>query len=42
VKEHYNIYYLFLEDKRQHKMPSEKKEKILKSLQEIFKKIKPP
>jgi hypothetical protein len=42
VKEHYNIYYLFAEDKKRHQMPDDKKEKILKNLQEFFKNIKPP
>ena len=42
MKEHYNLYYLFYEDKQRHPMPIDRKEKILKKLQEIFKNIKPP
>ena len=42
VKKHYNLYYLFEEDKVKHPMPSEAKDRIRKNLQDFFKKIKPP
>lgn len=42
MKEHYNIYYLFAEDKKQHRMPDAQKEKILENLKDFFKNIKPP
>lgn len=42
MKEHYNLYYLFCEDKERHPMPADKKEKILKNLQDFFKSTKPP
>ena len=42
MNKRYNVYYLFLEDKKLHKVPAEIKEKKLKNLQDFFKKIKPP
>jgi hypothetical protein len=42
VNKRYNIYYLFEEDKKRHPMPINQREKILKNLQDFFKKIKPP
>ena len=42
MREHYNLYYLFLEDKLKNQMPAEKKEKILEKLKKIYENINPP
>ena len=42
MKEHYNIYYLFLEDKEKHPLPIQHSEAIRKNVEKIFEKIKPP
>ena len=39
---HYNLYYLFLEDKRNNPMPEQKKMDIRKNLENFFKDLKPP
>ena len=39
---HYNLYYLFLEDKAKHPLPPEKKAEIQKNLEKFFENIKPP
>lgn len=39
---HYNIYYLFLEDKEQNPMREEKALEIQKNIENFYKKIKPP
>lgn len=39
---HYNIYYLFLEDKQKHPMPEQPVTDIRKNLKKIFKNLKPP
>ena len=39
---HYNLYYLFLEDKRKHPMPEHKVQAIRKNIEKFFEKIKPP
>lgn len=42
MAEHYNLYYLFLEDKANSHLPPERKEAIQKNLENLIKKIKPP
>ena len=42
MKSHYNLYYLFLDDKKSHSLPQEKKQTILNHLLEMLKKHKPP
>jgi len=42
LPEHYNLYYLFLEDKLKHPLPVEKFSEIQKNLEKFFKKINPP
>lgn len=42
MAEHYNLYYLFLEDKARHPMPEEKMLQIQKNIEKIYEKIKPP
>ncbi len=39
---HYNLYYLFLEDKQKKPMPEQKARDIRKNLEIFFKNIKPP
>ena len=39
---HYNIYYLFLEDKLRHPLPEDKKVQIWKYIEKVYKQIKPP
>lgn len=41
VDGHYNLYYLFLEDKQKHPMPRSTAMAIRKKLQKFFKNIKP-
>lgn len=42
MEKRYNLYYLFLEDKEKHPMPDDQKEKILNTLQALFRRMKPP
>jgi hypothetical protein len=42
VKEHYNLYYLFLEDKEKHPLPAQRSEAIRKNIKIFLEKIKPP
>lgn len=42
MKAHYNLYYIFLEDMRQHPMPEERNVEIRKNIEIIYRKIKPP
>jgi hypothetical protein len=42
VKEHYNLYYLFLEDKEKHPLSAQRSETIRKNIEKYFRKIKPP
>ncbi len=42
MKEHYNLYYLILEDKQKHPLPKAQSDAIQKNIEEFFKKIKPP
>lgn len=37
---HYNLYYIFLEDREKNPMPEERSEKVLKKILEIFQKNK--
>ena len=39
---HYNLYKLFLEDKRKNPMPEQKVMNIRKNLEKFFKTLKPP
>ena len=42
TKVHYNLYYLFLEDKIKKPLPAQQREKILQTIQEFYKKKKLP
>ena len=42
MQKHYNIYYLFLDDKEKHPIPKDTKEQILKNIEKFYQKIKPP
>lgn len=42
MKEHYNIYYLFLEDRAKNPVPDDRNEAIRKNIENFYKKIKPP
>lgn len=42
VKEHYNLYYLLLEDQENHPLPAHRREAIQKIIEKFFEKIKPP
>lgn len=42
MTQHYNLFYLFLEDKAKNPLSPEKKKEIQKNLENFFKKIKPP
>jgi len=42
VKNHYNLYYLFLEDKEKHPMSDRGNQAIRKNVENFYKKIKPP
>lgn len=42
MKEHYNLYYLFLEDKEKHPPPVQQSEAIRKNIEKFFGIIKPP
>lgn len=42
MEQHYNLYYLFLEDKTQNPMREEKVMEIRKNIENFYKKIKPP
>lgn len=42
MKEHYNLYYIFLEDMRRNPMSEERSAQIRKNLENYYKKIKPP
>ena len=39
---HYNLYYLFLEDRQANPMPEQTAAKVRKNLEKFFKNIKPP
>ena len=39
MKERYNLYYLFLEDKEKHPLPIQQSEAIRKNIEKIFEKI---
>ena len=39
---HYNLYYLFLDDKQKNPMPEQKMMDIRKKLEKFFKNVKPP
>lgn len=41
VQNHYNLYYLFLEDKLQNHMEEKARDEIQKNLENLYKKIKP-
>ena len=41
LHEHYNLYYIFLEDKLENRMPEDKRQAIRKKLLKKLKKIKP-
>ena len=41
MKKHYNLYYIFLEDKQRHPMPEHRVIKIRKKIKKFFKTIKP-
>lgn len=42
MKDHYNLYYLFLEDKEKNPLPIQQSEAIRKNLEKFYEKIKPP
>lgn len=42
MKEHYNLYYIFLEDMQRHPMSEERNVQIRKNIENFYKKIKPP
>lgn len=42
VSGHYNLYYLFLEDKQKHPLPEHRANTIRKNIEKFFKNIKPP
>ena len=42
MKGHYNLYYLFLEDKEQHPLSALRSEAIRKNIEKFFEEIKPP
>ena len=42
LKEHYNIYYIFLEDKEKHPLPEVKDKEIKDNIKEIYKNINLP
>jgi len=41
VEEHYNLYYLLLEDKEKHPLPAQQSERIQKNIEKFCKEIKP-
>lgn len=42
LKKHYNLYYIFLEDKNNNLMSQERRQEIKKYLENFYKEIKPP
>ena len=42
MKEHYNLYYLFLEDKENCCLSAQQSEAVRKNIENFFGKIKPP
>ena len=42
MKKHYNLYYLYLEDKEKHSLPVQQSEVIRKNIEKFFGEIKPP
>lgn len=42
MKDHFNLYYIFLEDMQRHSMSEKRNEQIRKNLENFYKKIKPP
>ncbi len=42
MKAHYNLYYLFLEDKEKNPLSAQQIEAIQKKIEKYLKKIKPP
>lgn len=42
MADHYNLYYILLEDKAQNPMPEQRARKIRKNIEKFYKKIKPP
>lgn len=42
MQKHYNIYYLFLEDKEKKNLPEDRNTLIQKDIEDFYKKIKPP
>lgn len=42
MQKHYNLYYLFLDDREQHPIPDDRNTAIRKNIEEIYEKIKPP
>ena len=42
MAEHYNLYYLLLEDREKNPMPEQKAMAIQKNLEKFFKNINPP
>ena len=42
MAQHYNLYYLFAEDKQKHPMPEEKVLEIRKNIEKYLENIKPP
>ena len=42
MKDHYNLYYIFLEDMQRHPMSEKRNAEIRKNLDNFYRKIKPP
>ena len=42
MKEHYNLYYLFLEDKLKNPMPEKRRLEMRSALEKFYKSLKPP
>lgn len=42
MKEHYNLYYLLLEDNEKHPLPEQQSEVIRKNIEKFYEELKPP
>lgn len=42
MAEHYNLYYIFLEEKQENPMPTQRILQMQKNIENFYKKIKPP
>ena len=42
MKKHYNLYYLYIEDKEKQSLPVQQSEGIRKNIEKFFGEIKPP